>query len=367
MFVVSAVAKQNWPRLKLRSSPSNRAGQRRAAVVVVYGPGGSGKSALAVHLAHKVAAEFPDGQLYVDLLGSTPGLRPLGPIDVPRSLLRGLGLRESEIPHDAADAAAHFRTVTADRRLLIVLDNMADAGWLTALLPANHASAVLVTSRRPFGGLDVDRRLRLDGLPAHVGSTLLAQLAEEVAIDTVIADRIVQLCARLPLAIHTAAGRLTTRPDLSPAEFAKRLADRRMRLDELELDGLGVRSSVGIGYEALASGENHVGRLAARAFKAVGLLNVPDVDPAVVPAMLQELNVAVVCAALDHLVNAGLIEPLPGGRHRFHDLVRLVAAERATEDNSSRTETLPRGLAYYARGADQCRPRPPAGSHVRCR
>ena len=330
--------------------PSDRPPRHRAAVVVFYGPGGAGKSALAVRLAHEVADGFPDGQLYVDLLGSTSGLRPLSTIEALHRLLRSLGIREADIPHEVGDASARFRTATADRQLLIVLDNASDTTQLTGLVPASDTSAVLITSRRSLSGMDADRRLRLGGLPAEDGLALLTRLADDVTVSQDTGTRIIELCDHLPLAVRIAAGRFTSRPDLSPEEFVERLADRRRRLDELELDGLAVRSCIRVGYEALASGGDRTTQLAARTFKVLGLLNVPDVQAEVVAAMLGERDATVGRAALDHLVAAGLLEPLPAGRYRLHDLVRLVAAERATEEDDSvaRMEALHRGLAYYA-------------------
>jgi tetratricopeptide (TPR) repeat protein/DNA polymerase III delta prime subunit len=342
---------QETAQVKRMILQSRRSRQHRAAVVVFHGPGGSGKSALAVHLAHELANEFPDGQLYVDLQGSTPGLRPLSPVDVLHRLLGSLGVPDGDIPQDASDAAARFRTITAtDRRLLILLDNAHDAHQLSAFLPAGDASAVLVTSRRPLGALEADRRFRLGGLPAADGYTLLRRLAENVAVDRVSAARIVELCDYLPLALRIVAGRLSSVRAVSLKDFAERLADRRRRLDELVLDGLAVRSCVGVGYEALVYSDSCIPRLAGRVFRLLGLLNVRDFQPELVAAMLGDSNVSMTRAALDHLVSAGLVEPLPSDRYGFHDLIRLVAAERAAEEEAADAGAgaLHRGLAYYA-------------------
>jgi DNA-binding SARP family transcriptional activator/tetratricopeptide (TPR) repeat protein len=331
------------------ASPA-RPRRHRAAVVVLHGPGGSGKSALAVHLAHEMADMFPEGQLYVDLLGSTPGLRPLATVDVLQRLLRRLGVPNGQIPHSAGDAAARFRTLTAGRRLLIVLDNAHDASQLAELLPASDASAVLVTCRPPLGSVEADRRIRLAGLPRRDGLALLAQLTQERIMDQDQAERVVALCDHLPLALRIVAGRLSNLPTVSAADFAERLADRRRRLDELELDGLAVRTSIGVGYEALVHSERAIPRLAARVFRLLGLLNVPDFRPEVVAAMLGDRDSSAARAALDHLVSVGLLEPSAAGRYRLHDLVRLFSVERAAteEDSHAAAEALHSGLSYYA-------------------
>lgn len=335
-----------------------RPGRSRPGVVVLYGAGGVGKSALAVRVGHALAGRFPDGQLYVDLLGSTPGMRPLTATDVLARFLRTLGVPSDEMPPATAGAAALWRTVTAERRLLIVLDNASDSAQVAALLPASAGCAVLVTSRSPLPALDADRRVRLAGLSEQDAVGVLRLVAPDAAVDPETAHRIATLCDHLPLALRVAAGRLTGRPDLSAREFADRLADHRNRLNELELDGLGVRWCIRVGYDALATNASRPSQLAARAFRAVGLLNVPDISPAVVAAMLAEPDPDLVRAALDLLVTTQLLEPVPGGRYRLHDLVRLVAAERAVDEDPEpdRTTILHRGIAYYAysmRSADK--------------
>jgi AAA ATPase domain len=138
-------------------------------VVVIHGVGGVGKSALAVHAAHRLAAGFPDGQLYVNLQGATVGLWPLDPAEVVGRLLRGLGVDGGDIPVDVEEAAARFRSLVADRRILLVLDNAVSAAQVKPLLPASRNSAALITSRSALTTLGGATHLHLDGAPSRGG------------------------------------------------------------------------------------------------------------------------------------------------------------------------------------------------------
>ncbi|HEY8471931.1 MAG TPA: BTAD domain-containing putative transcriptional regulator [Natronosporangium sp.] len=322
--------------------------RRRPSVVLLYGPGGVGKSALAVRVAHELADAYPDGQLYVDLCGWTPGMRPLGALEVLARFLRSFGVRPSDIPADEAEAAAMFRSVTADRRLLLLLDNAASKDQVAPLLPANPACAVLVTTRHPQPSLDVDVRMRVAVLDESAAWALLTGLMDRRSHDEAIL-KVLALSDGLPLAIRIAGGRLAARPDVSAAEFAARLADRSRRLDELQLGDLAVRASVRTSYDALRTSGDELDRLAARALRLLGLLKVADASPVVVAAMLSEPDTQVARTALDRLVDAQLLEA-SSGRYRLHDLVRLVAAERAVEDEPrvDREAAVVRAMAYYA-------------------
>lgn len=323
--------------------------RRRPPVVVLYGPGGIGKSVLAVRVAHELAREFPDGQLYIDLCGSTPQMRPLEPIEALSRFLRRLAVEPADIPHNEDEAAARFRSLTADRRLLIVLDNAAGKDQLVPLLPAAPSCGVVVTGRNALPTLDANRRVRLGPLPDADGRELLAGLTgRPVSAEPDAAGQVVTRCDGLPLAIRIAAGRLAARPDLTLGEYAQRLADSSRRLDELQLDDLAVRASIRISYDALLTGDD-AQRLAALTFRTLGLLHVPNLAPPVLAAVLLEPDIATVRAILDRLVDAQLVEPVPSGRYRLHDLVRLVAMERAVDEDPTieRDQAVHRAIAYY--------------------
>jgi tetratricopeptide (TPR) repeat protein len=334
-------------------TPSDRGTRRRPPVILLYGPGGVGKSALAVRVAHEVADAYPDGQLYVDLCGSTPGRQPVPPAEVLGRFLRRLGVAPDQIPPDETDASALLRSVSAGRRLLLMLDNAADKDQVTPLLPGSPACGVIVTSRHRLSSLDADQRVRVAVLTDEDGLALLSGLTNGSAADPKAARAIVALSGGLPLAIRIAAGRLASRPDMSASEYVQRLADRSRRLDELELDDLAVRACIRTSYDVLESSDDATERLAAHAFRMLGLLQIPDFAPGVVAAMLSAPTDGQATKAMDRLVDAQLLEPLQGVRYRPHDLVRLVAAEiaAARDGESSRDGAFQRAVSYYSAGS----------------
>lgn len=338
---------------RLRGSlrAAGQAGSRgRPVVALLYGPAGAGKSALALQAAHEFAADYPDGQLYVDLFGSTPGLRPPPPVEVLTRLLHALGVPRSSVPTTVDEAAALFRSLTAGRRVLLVADNVVDTAQVSPLLPGADGCAVVVTARRSLSTLDADLRLAVGELPADQARAMLSVHAGARDIGDADADRIVQLCTSLPLAIRIAAARLDARPDLTAAEFARRLADRP--LDELQHDGLAVRAFIRGGHDSLYADPGTTSRVAAAAFRAAGILHVPHVSPEATAAMLNHRDVEAVRAAMDLLVDAQLLQPHADGRYRLHDLIRLVASETAAEHHpeAEHERALWRAVNFYAGG-----------------
>jgi DNA-binding SARP family transcriptional activator len=326
-------------RSRLAASPL-----RPAPLVAIAGPGGIGKSALAVYLAHRLAHHFPDGQLYVDLQGATAGLRPLPPLEVLGRFLRALGARDT----DAAtvdEASAAFRAAAAGRRLLILLDNAHDAEQVRPLLPAGPHTAVLLTSRPVLSTLDNAAHLHLDVLPPAEAMLLLRRLAgaDRVAADPGGAQRVVAWCGCLPLALRIAGARLAARPTWPMRELADRLSDTRRRLDELRFGELGVRSSFQVSYELLRDGAEADDRAAALAFALIALPDAADLSLPAAAALLG-LPLAEAERILDRLVDCQLLASPGPGRFRLHDLLRLFGRGVAAPDASA----VVRLLRWYA-------------------
>jgi DNA-binding SARP family transcriptional activator len=294
------------------------------AGATVFGPGGTGKTALAVRVGHLMRPAFPDGQLFVDLRGAQG--RPAEPARVLAQFLRALGLAASAVPDSVDERAAMLRSVLADRRVLLLLDNAADETQVRPLLPP-AGCAVLVTSRRPLAGLEGFASRRLDVLDPAEATELLGRIAGAARVRAEPADagRIVTLCGALPLAVRTAGARLAARPHWSLATFVGRLADERRRLDELRAGDLAVRASLGLSYRTLRAAERDALRVAAlapagdfAAWLIAAGCDVPEPDA-------EELAETLVDAQL--LGPAGL-DVAGQARYRLHDLTRVYVLER---------------------------------------
>ncbi|MGI5159821.1 BTAD domain-containing putative transcriptional regulator [Microbispora sp. CA-102843] len=342
--------------VRLRSLLVPWDGAAPQAVVAITGAPGAGKSALAVHAAHAAVHAFPDGQLYVNLLGATPGVERLKPIDVLGRLLRALGLPGEAVPSDADEAAAMLRDRLEGRRTLILLDDAAGPEQVRALLGLPTGTSVLITSRESFAVTDDCVQLVLGSMLRSEAVTVLAKLvgAERISADPAAAGRLADLCGGLPLALRLAAARLVDRPQWTATELVDRLEDRRRTLHELEAGQTAVRSSLELSYESLARGKAVLDRLAARVLCHLGLLHVADVTAHVVAALVDEPADAAE-RALDRLVRAHLLEAAGTGRFRMHDLVRLYTIELADTRLApeARGDALMRALGFYGPTARQ--------------
>jgi DNA-binding SARP family transcriptional activator/tetratricopeptide (TPR) repeat protein len=300
-----------------------------AVPVVISGSPGVGKTALAVHLGHRLRPAFPDGQWYVRLQGTRE--RPREPADVLAGLLRVSGMDPAAIPESPEDRAGAFRGRVADRRVLLVLDDAADAEQVRPLLPGTAGVAVLVTSRSDLRGLTASHAAHPEPLdvlrPGEAHDLLAGVLGERrVAAEPAAAAQLAELCARLPLALRIGAANLAARPGRSLGAYAAELADDG-RLAKLSIAGdreAAVRTAFDHSYAALEPA-------AARLFGLLGLHPGPDFTAAAAAALLG-------CARpdaeepLDRLATAGLVQQTGADRFQFHDLLRLYAAERAAAD-----------------------------------
>jgi DNA-binding SARP family transcriptional activator/tetratricopeptide (TPR) repeat protein len=322
-------------------------GAAAAVISAVSGTAGVGKTALAVHWAHRAAERFPDGQLYVNLRGYDPG-PPLTAADALAGFLRALGVAGQDIPAETDERAARYRSLLARRRMLVVADNAGDEEQVRPLLPGSQACVVVVTSRDSLAGLvarDGARRLDLDLLPlAEAVGLLGALIGDRVDADPGAAVKLAGLCSRLPLALRVAAEFVASRPAVLLAELAGELADQQSRLDLLDAGGdprTAVRAVFFWSYR-------HLDLDAARAFRLLGLHPGPDLE-AYAAAALTGTAVEHARQLLDVLARAHLIQPAGPGRYGLHDLLRAYAAGQATVTDSEqeRRAALTRLFDHY--------------------
>ncbi|MFK4112359.1 AfsR/SARP family transcriptional regulator [Streptomyces sp. NPDC002176] len=315
---------------------------RVMAVSALAGIGGVGKTTLAVHVAHRARAAFPDGQLYVDLQGAGP--RPAEPQTVLGSFLRALGTADSAVPESLEERAALYRSVLDGRRVLVLLDNAKDAAQVRPLLPGTEGCAALVTSRVRMVGLAGAHLVDLDVMSPEEALSLFTKIVgeERVAAEKKAALDVVAACGFLPLAIRIAASRLAARRTWTTSVLAAKLADERRRLDELQAGDLAVKATFELGYGQLEPAQ-------ARAFRLLGLAYGPDLSLAAAAALL-DLGPEDTEDLLESLVDTSLLESAAPGRYRFHDLVRLYAracAERDEREPGERAAALSRLLDFY--------------------
>ncbi|HEV8165851.1 MAG TPA: NB-ARC domain-containing protein, partial [Actinomycetota bacterium] len=322
-------------------------------IAVVAGSGGLGKTSLAVHAAHRVRRRFPDGQLYVDLLGATAA--PLLPGDVLARFLRDLGVDGRDIPVDEDERAARYRTTLARRRMLVVLDNARDAAQVRPLLPGSASSAVLVTTRSRMPDLASTKLVDLDVLDDDEALKLFVKVVgeERAAAEPEATAELLDACAGLPLAIRICAARLVTRSGWTIRAMAGRLTDEHRRLDEMRAGDLAVRASFEVSFTSLPPNTDKQGIDPALAFRLLGLWQGSSISAAAAAALFGVPGYSAE-DALEVLVDTHLLESVTTDRYRFHDLLRVYAAERAGDDLTAaeRDAALTRLLTWYMRTTD---------------
>jgi DNA-binding SARP family transcriptional activator/Tfp pilus assembly protein PilF len=324
-------------------APAGRA--PTAVISAVSGTAGVGKTALAVHWAHLAADQFPDGQLHVNLRGYDPD-RPVAAADALAGFLRALGVPGQDIPDDADERAARYRSLLAGKRMLVVLDNASEAEQVRPLLPGTPGCAVLVTSRDSLAGLvarDGATRLDLDLLPPDEAVSLLRELIGERAdADSEACAALADQCCRLPLALRVAAELAAARPAVPLTGLVAELVDQQRRLDLLAAAGdprSAVRAVFSWSYRNLSAD-------AARTFRLVGLHPGPDFDP-YATAALTAATLSRARKLLEVLARAHLIHPTGRDRYALHDLLRAYARDLAATDDDDRHTAKTRLFDHY--------------------
>ncbi|GAB3156307.1 hypothetical protein GCM10027290_54000 [Micromonospora sonneratiae] len=322
------------------------------ATVVVSGLGGVGKTALAVHAAHKLSPYFPDIQLQVDLLGFGPSCQPpADPASVLADLLVVLGVPTDQIPTSPQARAALYRDRLAGRRALILLDDVANEGQVRPLLPGSPGCFVLVTSRSRLTGLDDAQHLVLDTFPPRDALTLFTRIVGEPRrlAEPAVATEICELVGGLAIAITVVGGRLKARPAWSLESLARSLRDEHARLAELETGDRSVQAAFNVSYHPLTEQTRRVFRLLAVH---------PGEDVTVESvAALADLDLATASRTMECLLDVSLVQQASPGRYRMHDLVRAYARERGRGEDPPevRREALHRVISWYLHSAHSAR------------
>ncbi|MBN6053541.1 tetratricopeptide repeat protein, partial [Nonomuraea sp. RK-328] len=315
-------------------------GANNVGVAVISGPGGIGKTWLALHWAHTHRDRYPDGQLYANLRGFDNAEEPMSPSTVLRHFLGALGVPPTVIPVEQEAQAALYRSVLADRRLLVVLDNARDSAQVTPLIPGRPGCTVLVTSRNRLVSLNATHSAQLLEVGAFSDEEAHQMLSHHFGPETMAADPasvlvLLEHSGGLPLALGVLAARASAHRGFPLAVLAQELRDPATRLDALQTGdlGAGLRAVFASSYAALDA-------RAARLFVLLSTAPGPDIGlPAA--AALVGLPSAETRGLISALETANLIRQHSPGRYRMHDLVRLYAAERAEAD-------LPAGVRKHA-------------------
>jgi DNA-binding SARP family transcriptional activator/tetratricopeptide (TPR) repeat protein/DNA-binding XRE family transcriptional regulator len=325
-----------------------------SGVRALTGAAGTGKTALAVHWAHRVRDRFPDGQLFVDLRGHSPE-GPVRPVEALTRFLLALGVAADNVPGTPEAASDLYRTLVAERRMLIVLDNAADAEQVRPLLPGGPGCLVLVTSRDRLAGLaarDGARRIGVDVLSPEESRLLLLRTlgTARVDADPQAAADLAHACGHLPLALRIAAANLGHTPWRSLREQAAELREGD-RLTALSVTGdatTAVRTAFDLSYHALDAPVR-------RMFRLLALVPGPEtgLDAA---AAVAGVTPAEAAGLLDRLTAAHLLREHRPGRYRRHDLVALYAAERLRleETGADRSAASDALYTWLLTATDRC-------------
>ncbi|WP_033222947.1 tetratricopeptide repeat protein [Kitasatospora phosalacinea] len=331
---------------------TDRAFARGGHVVIsaIGGMAGVGKTALAVHWAHRVADRFPDGQLYVNLRGFEDSRDPLDPADALGGFLRALGVAGKEIPPGAEERGALFRERASGRKMIVVLDNARSSEQVRPLLPASPGCLTIVTSRNRLAALAATEGAALVGLDVWTQAEALAALAARLGdgrcgAEPSAAAELVQLCGCLPLAVAVMAARLSASPGMTLSSAVRELRRTYPRLDAFCADDrrADVRGIFALSYRALQPDT-------ARFFRHLAVHPGPAVS-AEAAASVAGVRMPAARRHLRDLTGAGLLSQDSRGCYILHDLLRAYGSELLDEENDDRLSAQTRLLDYLCHNA----------------
>jgi DNA-binding SARP family transcriptional activator/tetratricopeptide (TPR) repeat protein len=346
----------------LTAAASGDAPAYAVPVCVLFGQGGAGKTTLAVHIAHRLAGQFPDGQLFAQLRA---GDHPASPCEVLGRFLRALGVDGSALPDGTEERAEMYRDLLSRKKVLITLDDAMSHEQISPLLPGSSTCSVLVISRKRLAGLPAAHRYEVGACSRRTALELLTRIvgAARIEAEREAAETLCQLCGYLPLALRVVAARLAARPRWTVAALVERLADESRRLDELSYGEMGVRVSITISYDSLSPD-------AQRLLRLLALSEAPDFE-AWVGAPLLQADTLRAAELVEELAESYLIDAKQGPaaepvRYRFHDITRPFARERlvSTESPRERYAALERLLGALLYLTDEARRREYSGDYL---
>ncbi len=312
-----------------------------ASIYAIGGMAGVGKTAFAVHIAHRLAEHFPDGQIFLPLHGHTADQRPVSPADALASLLLTAGVAAGQIPAGAEARARLWRDHLSGRRVLLVLDDAAGHDQVRPLLPGTPDSLVIVTSRRHLTALEDAHVIGLETLPPEDAAALLIRLADRPGLET--SDPVVaainRFCGYLPLAIGMVAGQLRHHPAWTADGLARDLAAARSRLELMRAENLSVAAAFDLSYRDLTQDQRHL-------FRRLGVHPGDDID-AYAAAALGGTDLSTARRLLDDLYDQHLLTEPSAGRYRLHDLIREHASVLAVGDPDDDNDRARIRLADY--------------------
>jgi tetratricopeptide (TPR) repeat protein/DNA-binding XRE family transcriptional regulator len=314
-----------------------------AGIYAIDGMAGAGKTTLAVHVAHRLAGRFPDGQFFVPLHAHIAGQQPVDPADALASLLLTAGVAAQHVPPDLEARAGRWRDQVAGQKILLLLDDAAGHEQVRPLLPGTDGSLVLITSRRRLTALEDATVLSIDTLGPADAAALLARLADrpDLGPDAEATAEIARLCGYLPLAIGMLGRQLKHHPARGGADVAADLASARDRLAVMRAENLSVAAAFDLSYRDLTAGQQ-------RLFRRLGLVPGPDID-AYAAAALDETDVETARGRLDELYDHHLISEPAAGRYLLHDLLREYSRALAGQDDPAHAgPATARLVNYYA-------------------